>query len=420
VVWHKARVRTTCGILLAVLLAGILIFVQAPARVGAAASLTETPIEANSGSSPASATFSPTATAGKLLVVICSTNTAATITGPSGYTTAINESGSPAQGIFYKVAAGGEGSTSCSFSAGGEFTVQLYEYSGIENITPLDAKNTTTSTGSTNPASSGTVTTNNASDLLLAAVACDTSCGVDTGTWSNTFTKEIGAQSGGKPSTRIAVASADLSVSSAGSYSTTDSYNSGNWHGQIVAFKIAPTVIFGGDIVDGSGGSVSSPSVAMTTALSSFACQTSTGTLGTSTQKIRITNTDPSRSLGWTLTIGASTSNWNDSSGHTYAYNNSAGSPAGCTSGQLTVNPTAATITPESSPEYGCTNTGVTDYSSSTALTGSTQATLVTAGATASYYCYWDITGISLSQKIPPGQHGGSYTLGMTLTLTSN
>jgi hypothetical protein len=53
-------------------------------------------------------TLSTPASAGNLLVVICGANASSTITGPSGFSAAINQSGSTSQGIFYKIAAGNE------------------------------------------------------------------------------------------------------------------------------------------------------------------------------------------------------------------------------------------------------------------------------------------------------------------------
>lgn len=386
-------------------------------RVSAAATLVQ--VNSTTGSSsPTSLSYSTTPSSGDLLVAICSANAAATITGPSGFSTAINESGNPAQGIFYKTAVGTEGSISCSFSAGSTFAIQIYEYSGIENVSPLDAVNTTTSAGTTSPGSSGAVTTNNANDLLVASLTSDTNTAI--GTWTNSFTQETQGTVGGNPSKRMAYASADLSAGSTGSYSTSPPVASGtNWRGQIAAFKIAPAQVFSVDIVNSSGTPISSPSVSMSTVVAGFSCQTTSGTLGVSAQKIRVTNTTPADSNGWTLTIGASSSNWSDGSGHSYSYNDSSGSPAGCTNGQLSVNPTAASITPEASPEYGCTNTGVSAYSSATSFTGSSQATLATAGSTSSHYCYWDITGITLSQKIPAKQHSGTYSINLTVTLTA-
>ena len=285
--------------------------IQSPHRVLAASSLVQVN-SSNSGTSPYALSYTKTPVAGDLLVAICSTDAAATITPPSGFTTAINETGDPAQGIFYKVSAGNESSVSCSFSAGGTYAIQIYEYSGTENVNPLDVAITTGVINSTTPASSGSITTLNANDLLLAAITSDASSGL--ASWTNSFTQETATTSGGKPATRIDAGSADLAVSAVGTYSTAPAVQSGsNWRGQIVSFKIAPVPIFSGDIVNSStGSSITSPNVVLGSVTTGFSCQTVTGTLPASGETIRLTNTTPSDNNGWTLTIAASTASWSD------------------------------------------------------------------------------------------------------------
>jgi hypothetical protein len=188
---------------------------------------------------------------------------------------------------------------------------------------------------------------------------------------------------------------------------------SGGTGGQgIIVITYTPGVLIG-DIVDGSGNPVASPSVGMSAITPGFYCQTATGTLGVSTQKIRVNNTtsDPT----WSISIAASTSSWSDGSGHTYAYNDSSGSPAGCANGQLTINPAAGTLNSQS----GCTTTGISLGSSAAFTTILTSINLISASASAASDCYWDTTGIGLSQTIPATQHSGSYSISLTLTLTA-
>ena len=395
--------------------AGMLLLMVCGIFIPSTAYASTTLVQSNYSTS-GSASFSTAATAGYLLVAICSSNGAYTITAPSGFSTAINEPSDPAQAIFYKVATGGETTISCTYS-GGTDAIQIMEFSGTENVSPLDAVNTVTSSGSSGTASSGTVTNNNYNDLLIAGITSDTN--TSPSGWTNSFTQIISTSSGGKPATRMAFGSAYFTVSSPSSYSTSATVASGyNWRGQIAAFKIAPTPVFSGDIVNASGTSISNPVVSMTALNLSFNCQTATGVLGTSAQQIRITNTTPSDNLGWNLTIAATSSSWSDGSGQSYAYNNSSGSPAGCTSGQLTISPAAQVITPETSPEYGCSNTGLSAGANS-AMTGTTPVTITSANSSSSYYCFWDITNIGLSQAIPPMQPAGAYSLSLTLTLTA-
>lgn len=178
------------------------------------------------------------------------------------------------------------------------------------------------------------------------------------------------------------------------------------------------------DIVDGSGNSVASPGVSMSTANVSLNCQTITGTFGTASQKLRINNTTVTP--GWTLSAavtGGNTSLWS-SGGNQYDYNDSGGIPAGCSdsgdadahAGQLSMNPGTATLTPQS----GCTNTGVS-LGSVTAFSQGTldNLTLATASGAATG-CFWDITGLSVSQALPAEKPAGSYTINITLTAVSN
>jgi hypothetical protein len=175
------------------------------------------------------------------------------------------------------------------------------------------------------------------------------------------------------------------------------------------------------DIVDGSGASVASPSVSFGTTQLMFQCQTSTGTLGTSTQKIRVSNTTANGN--WTLSMAAtsgSTAAW----ATTYDFNDSSGSPAGCSdgsdgdsrAGQLTVSASAGTLTPQS----GCSSSGVTKGSSAAFVEGTTNSVTLLTASSSQTSCYYDLTGISLSQKIPAETAVGSYTINMTITITAN
>jgi hypothetical protein len=179
------------------------------------------------------------------------------------------------------------------------------------------------------------------------------------------------------------------------------------------------------DIVDATGASVGSPSVTMSALAASGDCQTSTGTFGASSQKVRITNT--TATAAWSLSIaatGGATANWSSGTA-TYDFNDGGGSPAGCAdggdadslAGQMTVNASGGTITPQTT----CSTTGLTLGSSSAFAQGTTDSiTLLSASGSARVGCYWDLTGVSLSQKIPSLQAAGSYSLGMTLTIVAS
>lgn len=159
---------------------------------------------------------------------------------------------------------------------------------------------------------------------------------------------------------------------------------------------------------------VASPAVSFTALNRSFACQTSTGTLGDPNNRLYVTNFAGGSS--WSLTIAATsgpTAHWTSGS-DTYAFNDAAGS--GCTNGQLTVNPTAGTITTNCSTV--CNGVSVSKGASTAFVSGTTDSvTLMSASSGAAWKGY--ITGIGLSQKVPAQQVAGSYSLGMTLTATA-
>ena len=81
----------------------------------------------------------------------------------------------------------------------------------------------------------------------------------------------------------------------------------------------------------------------------------------------------------------------------------------------MTINPATGTLTPSG----GCTNTGLTLGSSGAFNQGSLDSiTLVTAGASSGTSCYWDLTGVGVSQTIPAEQAVASdYNLNMTLSI---
>ncbi|MGW8185584.1 MAG: hypothetical protein ACWGHO_05770 [Candidatus Moraniibacteriota bacterium] len=161
------------------------------------------------------------------------------------------------------------------------------------------------------------------------------------------------------------------------------------------------------DIVDAGGASVASPSVSFSSANFNWGAQQSTATMGIPVQKIRVTNTTTTPS--WTLSIAGtvSTNLWT-SGGNTYDFNGDA------TTGRLNVNASGATVTPQG----GCTTTGLTNGSSAYFIQSTQDSiNLITAGASAGTNCYWDITGVNMTQDIPAAQLTGSYSLNLILTV---
>jgi len=353
------------------------------------------------------------ATTDNLLVIICSSGANSTFSTPSGFQTAINQSGIPSQAIFYKIATGGETSYTCTFSANTNSAMQVYEYSGIYR-TPMVL--TGSATGNSTSPSSGSTTTAYPNALLLASFILNTGSSF-TG-WSNSFSQLVlNGVTNGNPGGRYMFGGADLKVTVAGTYSTVASGSTASdWRGQIASFKAIPTnPQLGLGFVDGSGASIPPPTISLPTQTTGFNCQASNGTLGTSSQRIRVTNTTntPAWSLGIAATNGVS-STWSDGSS-TYTYNNPAN--AGCTSGQLSINAASGTITPTA----GCTNTGVSLGSNSAYSSGVVNSiTLASASGLAAVDCVWDITDIPLIQQIPAEQSPGTYSLPLTLTVVAN
>jgi len=190
------------------------------------------------------------------------------------------------------------------------------------------------------------------------------------------------------------------------------------------AWKIPVSAgVVSGDIVDSGGTTVAAPSFSMNNASFPLDCSETTGILGTSAQRIRISNTTSSAT--WTTSIAATdgaTGLWRNS-GNTkqYDYNEASGSPAGCSdgsdadsvAGKLRIEPTAGTITPQS----GCSITGLSlgtnqDFNQTT----TNAITLLSAASGASTNCYWDLTGVNLRQYIPENQSSDSYNINLTIT----
>ena len=163
-------------------------------------------------------------------------------------------------------------------------------------------------------------------------------------------------------------------------------------------------------IRDASGAVVASPTFAMNATSVSTSQQTTTGTFGTASQRITVDNPNGSTTGGaWSLALNATTpatEKW-ISGANNYAYNGTT------TTGQLTVNPAAGTLTAVTGG-----STGVT-LGTSAAFTGSTPITLATAASSTASIWNGYITGIGLSQAIPASQPAGTYTINITQTVTA-
>lgn len=161
-------------------------------------------------------------------------------------------------------------------------------------------------------------------------------------------------------------------------------------------------------IRDGSGVVVASPSFSLASTTVSTSTQTATGTWGSSTQRITVDNPGGANN-GWTLSLaatGGASATW-VSGGNTYTFNGSAAT------GQLTIDPSVATLTVATG-----TTTGVTKGTSA-AFSGATPITLLTAAGSSDDIWNGYITGVGVSQTIPASQPAGTYTISLTQTVTA-
>lgn len=171
------------------------------------------------------------------------------------------------------------------------------------------------------------------------------------------------------------------------------------------------------DIVDGTGTTVASPGANFGALAFSFNTQTGTGTLGTASEKIRVSN--PSSANTWTASIAGSstTASWTAGANH-YDFNDTSsytdGGDSDSYGGQLTVNPSVGTLAGVS----GCATSNVSLGSNNAFAEGTTDSiTVASASAGAPAFCRWDITGVGLSQAVPAGQAAGSYTVSLALSI---
>lgn len=195
-----------------------------------------------------------------------------------------------------------------------------------------------------------------------------------------------------------------------------------------VAWREAPQNTIATGIVDADGTPIGSPSLPFDEVQYSFGCQNATATFGLPGQKLRITSATGNPS--WTTSIaatGGTTSSWtNTGATRSYDFNDPTGTQPGCSdgpadadviAGQLNINPSAATIT----PEPVCSTTSLSLGSAASFTHGVTNAiTLVSGASGADTECYWDITGITMQQTIPAEQEIDTYRLNLTMTVVTS
>jgi hypothetical protein len=187
------------------------------------------------------------------------------------------------------------------------------------------------------------------------------------------------------------------------------------------------------DIKDGSRNTVASPAVTMSAVGFSFDCQSggsaSTGTFGTSSERIYVTNGDAADS-GWTLTLAATgdeTATWSDGGSNEFDFNDAGDS--GCTddvttgdtdslAGQMTIDPSVSTLTTDCG---SCTTTSVSKGSSDAFDEGTTDdITLLNAAAGSDDIWRGYLTDVDVEQTIPAETPADTYTINLTLTATAS
>ncbi len=116
-----------------------------------------------------SATFAATPTSGNLLIAIAGTRINGTMTAPAGWSTAINQTATPAPqaAVFYKLAGASEPTTVTvtTDATGNGNGIHLYEY---RCVTTFDLASS--ATGSSKSVSSGSVTTAQPNSLIIAGL----------------------------------------------------------------------------------------------------------------------------------------------------------------------------------------------------------------------------------------------------------
>lgn len=162
-------------------------------------------------------------------------------------------------------------------------------------------------------------------------------------------------------------------------------------------------------IRDAGGSVVASPSFSMGSVAVSTSAQTATGTFGSNTQRITVDNPGGANN-GWSLALaatGGATATWT-SGANSYAFNGTS------TTGQLSLDPSVATVTPTSP----ATTTGVSKGTAAT-FTAATPITILSASSSANQIWNGYMTGVGVSQIIPASQPIGTYTINMTQTVTA-
>ena len=182
-------------------------------------------------------------------------------------------------------------------------------------------------------------------------------------------------------------------------------------------------------IVDAAYADVTDPGITFSSHTFSFDCGTTTGILGSATQRLYVQNPD-SADNGWSITIapkGGATSTWVSATEATAEFDFNDPNGGGCTdgsdtdsvAGSLTIDPSAATLATGTCA--ACTDSDINLGTESTFSDTVGSITLITATASSSDIGDWTIEGINLTQIIPGEQEAyDDYQMDMTMTIAAS
>ncbi len=187
-------------------------------------------------------------------------------------------------------------------------------------------------------------------------------------------------------------------------------------------WRAPPSGSVGVDVVDTVGTPVDTPTFTFQGRSRSFGCNSSAATLGSASQKIRLSNM--SADAQWSLTMAPTDGDsavWeNASSTRFYDFNDPSGSPSGCqdggdadvVAGSMSIDPSVGSIAPQS----GCTTDNITLGSADSFSAATTAITLMTAAIDTNTECYWDLSQVDVTQSLPAQQPADDYSIRFTLT----
>ena len=174
------------------------------------------------------------------------------------------------------------------------------------------------------------------------------------------------------------------------------------------------------DIVDDSVMSISSPVIDFGEMSFSHSSVETTSTFGTDDFSILIENQTPDSQ--WTLYLSAESpdSLW-EGENYSLDFNDVDGATDGLdvdtAGGQMTIDPSVATITPST----GCSSDALSLGSEASFSEGVIDSiSILSAASSAEIDCSWEITGIQITQMVPANQYSDDYSLGLVLTAVAD